>query len=309
MPGPPVISPNRQYVAASNWSQAHGTNEIALWKVVRGSKSASFNKVWGMNLDEGGQGAKWGPGRVRWLNETTFEFPRLSTMDQGTLESQFMGWMRVSLHGNQWQPITASPTAAQPLVAPSSNSSNSSPRRRLTSEEQATCRAQAEQGRNHQEQQQLFRECQQGMLTSASTIRSTQPNIPTPQSQGNNPNKWPQEIQEYVGSMHTVCNEIGTPSDSSNDFVQSADLNGDGLADWVLDERAYSCEGAASLFGGGSGGSQTVVWAGLPGGVLSKSFEHANFGIEITVRHGRPTLFFQVGGPLCAPVYPQFNLL
>ena len=64
MPGPPAPSPSRRYVAASNWSEAGFTNnQIELWEIVRSSRTASFKKVWGMNLDEGGQSAKWGPGR------------------------------------------------------------------------------------------------------------------------------------------------------------------------------------------------------------------------------------------------------
>lgn len=304
--GPPVVSPNRRYIAASDRYADFG-GKAQLVEIIRDSQSTSFKDLWEMYFDEqiwhDNEETISGPGPIRWLNETRFEFAQVTLGDE-----KLIGWIQVFLSGNRWQAVTAPLTTAQPattphaavppVVAPSSNSSNSS-QRRLTLEERATCRAQAEQGRNRQEQRQLFRECRQGVLMSASTVRSTQPNIPTPQSQGNNPNKWPQEIQEYVSSMHTACNEIGTPGNSSNDLVQSADLNGDGLADWVLDERAYSCEGAASLFGGGTGGSQTVVWAGLPGGVLSKSFEHANFGIEITVRHVHPTLFFQVGGPLC----------
>ena len=181
----------------------------------------------------------------------------------------------------------------------SSHTQQAEARQRLTPEERATCRAQAKQGYSREERRQLFRECRQGMLMNTSTVQASQPHIPVPQSQSNNPNEWPQEIQEYVSDMRASCKEIGTPGDPSNDFVQSADFNGDGLADWVLDQRAYYCEGAASLFGGGTGGAQTIVWAGLPGGVLSESFVHGNYGIEIAVRHGRSVLFFQVGGPLC----------
>ncbi|MCP5126897.1 MAG: hypothetical protein H6973_15015 [Gammaproteobacteria bacterium] len=186
MPGPPVFSPNRRYVAASNWNTVGlSDNKIELWEIVRASRATSFKKVWGMNLDEGSQSAKWGPGLVYWLNETTFEFPQLLAVDEGTLESQHIGWMRVALRGNQWQPVTATtPVTAQPATvstaatppATASNTHSSAPaRQRLTPEERVTCRAQAQQGRNREERRQLFRECRQGVLMNVSTAPTRQP--------------------------------------------------------------------------------------------------------------------------------------
>lgn len=103
----------------------------------------------------------------------------------------------------------------------------------------------------------------------------------------------PAPVLAAVQEMDAMCREFGTPGDKSG-LLRSADLNGDGVADWVLDQGVYVCEGAASLFGG-SGGSQVSVWAGRPGGGVSEPFSHGAFGV--TIDGGRAWL--TVGGELC----------
>lgn len=90
-----------------------------------------------------------------------------------------------------------------------------------------------------------------------------------------------------------MCREFGTPGDKSG-LLQTADLNGDGVTDWVLDQGVYVCNGAASLFGG-SGGSQVSVWAGRRDGGASQPFSHGAFGAK--VENGR--VWLSVGGELC----------
>ena len=103
----------------------------------------------------------------------------------------------------------------------------------------------------------------------------------------------PAPVLTAVQAMDTMCREFGTPGDKSG-LLRAADLNGDGVADWVLDEGAYVCEGAASLFGG-SGGSQVTVWAGRGNGGVSQPFSHGAFGAAI--EDGR--LWLMVGGEMC----------
>lgn len=103
----------------------------------------------------------------------------------------------------------------------------------------------------------------------------------------------PAPVLAAVQAMDTMCREFGTPGDKSG-LLRAADLNGDGVADWVLDEGAYVCEGAASLFGG-SGGSQVSVWAGRRDGGASEPFTHGAFGAVID--GGR--LWLMVGGEMC----------
>lgn len=103
----------------------------------------------------------------------------------------------------------------------------------------------------------------------------------------------PAAVLAAVQDMDTMCREFGTPGDKSG-LLQTADLNGDGVTDWVLDQGVYVCNGAASLFGG-TGGSPVSVWAGQPGGGASAPFTHYAQGARI--ESGR--VWLTVGGELC----------
>jgi hypothetical protein len=121
--GPPLFSPNRQYVAASNWDVSNLVgNKIGLWRILRRPGSVSFEKVWEMDLDKrwatsNSSVEKWGPGPVKWLNDTSFEFAKIS-LKHGS-EPVSIGRVRVSLRGGQWQPVTTQSAATSPITATS----------------------------------------------------------------------------------------------------------------------------------------------------------------------------------------------
>lgn len=85
------------------------------------------------------------------------------------------------------------------------------------------------------------------------------------------------------------------------------DLNGDGVPDYALDQGAYFCDGAASLFSG-SGGSQLVVWASNgPGALVTKVFDGGHFGIKVDAEHkARARLLLALRGAQCGQkIAPQ----
>lgn len=104
----------------------------------------------------------------------------------------------------------------------------------------------------------------------------------------------PESVLSEVRDMDAMCRDVGGQPGDKEGLLRAADLNGDGLSDWVLDQGLYVCNGAASLFGG-SGGSSVMVWAGLPGGGASQPFGQAAFGAKI--ENGR--VWLAVGGGFC----------
>ncbi len=81
-------------------------------------------------------------------------------------------------------------------------------------------------------------------------------------------------------------------------FLISGQLKGDGFTDWVIDEGAFNCDGAAGIFSG-SGGAQVHVFAGTSETRARESFVHGAYGMHLQHSNGRDILWLTVGGQLC----------
>ncbi len=109
--------------------------------------------------------------------------------------------------------------------------------------------------------------------------------------------KYPAAVQKRIDDMNQTCSQMGKPA-ASPGLVTVADLTGDGLPDYIFNEGAFNCDGAASLFSG-SGGFQVEVYVGKPGGQASEAFGHGAFGVYLD-HDARPAkLYLGVGGVLC----------
>jgi hypothetical protein len=114
----------------------------------------------------------------------------------------------------------------------------------------------------------------------------------------------PAPIAAYEKQLADACREVGgTPAQPSPGFLVRGDLNGDGIDDWAFDEGKLNCTGAASIYGG-SGGSQIVVFVGLPGGGAKQAFQHGAYGMRLERVGATDTLWLLVGGPLCGQAHP-----
>jgi hypothetical protein len=117
----------------------------------------------------------------------------------------------------------------------------------------------------------------------------------------------PDEVQKHIDDMRKSCRELGaTPIDPEKGFLVSADLNGDGISDWAIDEGKFQCDGAWSAFSG-SGGAQVYVYTGLPGNKARQAFVHGANGMRLERNVGRARLWLGVGGPLCGQAHPISN--
>lgn len=115
----------------------------------------------------------------------------------------------------------------------------------------------------------------------------------------------PQPVSSYEKGLAAGCREVGgRPAEPSPGFLVRGDLNDDGIEDWAFDEGKFNCTGAASLYDG-SGGSQVVVFIGLPGGGAQQAFQHDAFGMRVERVGTAESLWLGVGGPLCGQSAPS----
>jgi hypothetical protein len=111
----------------------------------------------------------------------------------------------------------------------------------------------------------------------------------------------PREVAAHIEGMKQSCRQLGgTPIAPKDTFLISADLKGDGLTDWAIDEGSFNCDGAWSIFSG-SGGAQVYVFAGISRNKARQSFMHGADGmrLERESMRGRQILWLTVGGKLC----------
>jgi len=133
----------------------------------------------------------------------------------------------------------------------------------------------------------VFRACV-GLLAAMSAtavLAQGQPRLPT-------------AVQKALGEMTALCKESGGRPGKSPDLLTIADLTGDDQPDFVIDQAAFICEGAPSLFGG-SGGSQVAVYVATADGQAAPAFAGGAFGVRIDKDAKPARLSLIVGGPLC----------
>lgn len=110
--------------------------------------------------------------------------------------------------------------------------------------------------------------------------------------------KLPILVQKEIAEMVKMCKDAGAKPAKSPGLLTVADLTGDGLPDFVIDQAAFNCDGAASLFSG-SGGSQMSVYVGTPDGQAFQAFAGGTFGVKVDKEAKPARLELVVGGQLC----------
>lgn len=110
--------------------------------------------------------------------------------------------------------------------------------------------------------------------------------------------KLPASVKKELSEMRTMCRGVGGKPTKSPKLVLIADLTGDGLPDYVIDQGAFGCKGAASLFSG-SGGSQMLAFVGTADGQAVQAFSSGTFGVKVDNTSKPAELLVMVGGTLC----------
>ena len=115
----------------------------------------------------------------------------------------------------------------------------------------------------------------------------------------------PPAVASYLGSLAADCYEVGgLPEKPRPWFMLLADLNGDGIEDWIIKDDGFVCDRAASLYGG-SGGSQVTVFVGLPNGDARQAFGNGAYAMKLEQHGATTTLWLAVGGRLCGQAHPR----
>lgn len=77
-------------------------------------------------------------------------------------------------------------------------------------------------------------------------------------------------------------------------YIQTADFNGDGELDYVLDEGGLGCKGAGNP-NCGSGGCSVEVYVSTPQGYRSADLQRLAFKASIVRNAGKPPILVLVG--------------
>ena len=112
------------------------------------------------------------------------------------------------------------------------------------------------------------------------------------------PTRLPNAVRKEIGVMMKTCQDAGGKTAKSPGLLTVADLTGDGKPDYIIDQSAFVCEGAASMFSG-SGGSQMLVYVGSPDGQAKQVFSAGAHGVRVNSMFKPAKVQIMVGGPLC----------
>jgi hypothetical protein len=116
--------------------------------------------------------------------------------------------------------------------------------------------------------------------------------------------KLPAAVAADLKSVADVCQEVGGKPITTS-AVKSADLNGDGKTDFVLDGGSIACDGAASIYGDREKG--VTVYAGDGAGGAVAAFSDVVFGMKIEGSGAAAKLWLTVSGGGCGkPPAPDF---
>jgi hypothetical protein len=102
-------------------------------------------------------------------------------------------------------------------------------------------------------------------------------------------------IGEATGEAFALCREVGGSPQLTEDFVRAADLNGDGVEDYLVDFFGFFCEGAPSVLCG-SAGCPVTVWLSGPEGHTA-----AWSGMAQTSRIAEGVVVLDLHGSQCSP--------
>jgi len=109
----------------------------------------------------------------------------------------------------------------------------------------------------------------------------------------------PGPVRAHLASLDSDCRSYGGRPGPMPKLVQSADLTGDGLADYVIDLNVYNCDGAASAMGAGQSGATMAVFVGAAGGQARKAYENTTYGANVVTTGGKARLWLDTAGAEC----------
>lgn len=108
--------------------------------------------------------------------------------------------------------------------------------------------------------------------------------------------KLPAPVAAWVKAAADVCREVeGKPTVTN--AVQRADLNGDGVEDYLVSVEGIQCDGAASIYGDREKALAVLVGDGKGG--ATEAFADSAFGTRIERDGAKAKLWLAVMGAQC----------
>lgn len=94
----------------------------------------------------------------------------------------------------------------------------------------------------------------------------------------------PQQLQDKIAIAKEACADFnGGEFALEWGAIEKVDLDGDLYADWVLNESAFACSTAASLYGGTGGSMSHFLVDNHLNSLLNKGWEAVSFGRQRVV--------------------------
>ena len=109
----------------------------------------------------------------------------------------------------------------------------------------------------------------------------------------------PAALTKDVMELGALCRDSTGKPGRSPGLIQMADLNGDGLTDYVLDLNKYNCEGAASAMGAGQSGAAVSIYVGGPGNTARKVWNGLAFEAAIEGAAPKARVWLAIQGLDC----------
>lgn len=108
----------------------------------------------------------------------------------------------------------------------------------------------------------------------------------------------PFALREKVKNAEKACRDFDNGKFVlDNDAIERIDLDGDGLADWVVNETGFSCSSAASLYGGTGGSMSHFLVGGKVASILNQGWEVVRLAQHVVV-------LIDVHGSQCGGINP-----
>jgi hypothetical protein len=110
--------------------------------------------------------------------------------------------------------------------------------------------------------------------------------------------KLPPQVQHELMSLVKTCRDAGGKPGKSPALLVIADVTGDRVADFIIDQGSFNCDGAADLFSGVAG-SQVVIYAGTGKGQVAKVFDQGVVEVKVDKGASPAAIKVMVAGALC----------
>jgi hypothetical protein len=109
----------------------------------------------------------------------------------------------------------------------------------------------------------------------------------------------PSAVRQWVIDLGKICTDASGRPGKSPDIIKYADLTGDGIMDYIVEEGAFNCEGAATAMENGQSGSDVSVFVGGAGNTATRVYSGSVYATRIDKSGPRPRLYVGVSGQLC----------